>query len=122
LEVEEALSRSEATYRARFDASDSGRLMNRYEGEARREFNRTAELLLRKVREDAKSAQIVPKKHVAYMSASADVSKKTEASSRNEAIDRSEIAPSGHRETPSKGRKGGTKRSKSRQKRRKHQR
>jgi lipase chaperone LimK len=34
LEVEEALSKSEATYRARFDASEKGRLMNRYEGEA----------------------------------------------------------------------------------------
>jgi hypothetical protein len=85
LEVEEALSKPEATYRARFDGSEKGRLMNRYEGEARREFNRTAELLLKKVREDARSAQSVPGTQVAFMAASADASKKTVAISRNEA-------------------------------------
>jgi hypothetical protein len=59
--------------------------MNRYEGEARREFNRTAELLLKKVREDAKAAQSLPEKQVAHMKASADASKRAEATSRNEA-------------------------------------
>jgi hypothetical protein len=97
LEVEEALSKSEATYRARFDASEKGRLMNRYEGEARREFNRTAELLMRKRHEDPKAAQEVLETSVAYMKASADASKKTVATSRNEAIERVEIVPSGRK-------------------------
>jgi hypothetical protein len=121
LEVEEALSREEATYRARFDGSEKGRLMNRYEGEARREFNRTAELLMRKRREDAKAAQEVSETSVAFMSAAADASKKTVATSRNEAIERVEIVPSGRPEGVRKCRKGGSKRAKSRQKRRKHQ-
>jgi hypothetical protein len=122
LEVEEALSKPEATYRARFDGSEKGRLMNRYEGEARREFNRTAELLMRKRREDAKAAQGVSETSVAYMKASADASKKTVVTSRNEAIERVEIVPSGRPQGVRKCRKGGSKRAKSRQKRRKHQR
>jgi hypothetical protein len=122
LEVDERLSREEATYRARFDSSEKGRLMNRYEGEARREFNRTAELLMRKGREDAKAAQEVSETSVAYMKASADASKKTVATSRNEAIERVEIVPSGRAGGVRKCRKGGSKRAKSRQKRRKHQR
>jgi hypothetical protein len=122
LEVDERLSREEATYRARFDSSEKGQLMNRYEGEARREFNRTAELLMRKRREDAKAAQEVYQTSVAYMKASADASKKTVAISRNEAIERVEIVPSGRPEGVRKCRKGGSKRAKSRQKRRKHQR
>jgi hypothetical protein len=56
-EREESLTRSEATYRARFDASDDGKLFYRYQAEQHRGFIRIVELLKKQARDEAKAAK-----------------------------------------------------------------
>src|SRR5258708_302742 len=86
--IEEAQSRSEATYRGRFDASESGRLMNRYEQETRREFIKTYELLKKECKADIKLTQAVSGKEVTSKSSVSLSPSSTPPVSRNEATER----------------------------------
>jgi hypothetical protein len=56
-EREEELTRSEATYRARFDASDNGKLIYRYQAEQHRGFIKLVELLKKQARDEEKAAK-----------------------------------------------------------------
>ena len=85
--VEEAQSRSEATYRGRFDASESGRLMNRYEQETRREFIKTYELLKKECKAEIKLAQTVLSQGVTSKSSASLSPSPTPSVSRNEATE-----------------------------------
>jgi hypothetical protein len=59
-EAEEILTRSEAPARARFDASDDGKLLNRYQAEQHRGFIKLAELLKKQVRDADKALRSQP--------------------------------------------------------------
>src|SRR5258708_31834816 len=83
--IEEAQSRSEATYRGRFDASESGRLMNRYEQETRREFIKTYELLKKECKAEIKLAQAGSGKDVTSNTSVSVSPSATPSDSRNEA-------------------------------------
>jgi hypothetical protein len=94
-EREEELTRSEATYRARFDASDDGKLIYRYQAEQHRGFIKLVELLKKQARDEDKvargpglasnGAEPLPTEQPA---------KKTLPAARNEAIEESSENPS----------------------------
>jgi hypothetical protein len=59
-EAEEALTRSEAPARARFDASEEGKLLYRYQAEQHRGFIKLAELLKKQARDVDKALKSQP--------------------------------------------------------------
>jgi hypothetical protein len=98
-EREEELTRSEATYRARFDASDDGKLFYRYQAEQHRAFIKIVELLKKQARDEEKAAKGQGFASIRTVTpAPEQTTNTTPLDSRNEAIE----APSGN---PSKGSK-----------------
>jgi hypothetical protein len=94
-ETEEELTRSEAPARARFDASDEGKLLYRYQAEQHRGFIKLAELLKKQAREAEKAvkAQPVTSKQVESVAVSAPAIS-TPPEPRNEAIEKASANPS----------------------------
>jgi hypothetical protein len=87
-EREEELTRSEATYRARFDASDDGTLINRYQAEQHRGFIKLVELLKKQARDEEKAATAQDlTSNPASSGRTEHPANQTPPGSRNEAID-----------------------------------
>ena len=78
----EALDRSEVSLRARFDASDEGRLMYRYQAEQQRGVIKIVEMLRKEQKESAKALQ---QQEVASESEARPVANSGPQGSRNEA-------------------------------------
>jgi hypothetical protein len=94
-QAEEELSRSEAPHRAKFDASNDGKLLYRYQAEQHRGFIKLAELLKKQVKEADKAVRSEPVKSTEIKPASADQpAKSTPPIARNEAIEASTGNPS----------------------------
>jgi hypothetical protein len=94
-EREEELTRSEATYRARFDASDNGKLIYRYQAEQHRGFIKIVELLKKQARDEDKVTKGQEFASNPTVSATTEqAAKTTPLPSRNEAIEKSSGNPS----------------------------
>ena len=94
-EQEEVLTRSEATFRARFDASDDGKLLYRYQAEQHRGFIRIVELLKKQVKEAAKAFAEQPVTSTGVAGPPPELpAKSTPPVARNEAIEESSANPS----------------------------
>jgi hypothetical protein len=94
-EQAEELTRSEATYRARFDASDNGKLIYRYQAEQHRGFIKLVELLKKQAHDEEKAAkgQGVTSNQPSP-NTNEPPAKSTPLDSRNEAIEKSAGNPS----------------------------
>jgi hypothetical protein len=94
-EREEELTRSEATYRARFDASDDGTLINRYQAEQHRGFIKIVELLRKQASDEEKAATAQDfASNPASSGRTEQPANETSPTSRNEAIEESSGNPS----------------------------
>jgi hypothetical protein len=89
------LTRSEATYRSRFDASDDGKLFYRYQAEQHRAFIKIVELLKKQARDEEKAAkgQGVTSNQPSP-NTNEQSEKTTHPTTRNEAIEKSSGNPS----------------------------
>jgi hypothetical protein len=94
-QAEEELSRAEAPHRAKFDASNDGKLLYRYQAEQHRGFIKLAELLKKQVKEADKTVRSQPVTAKPPEPAkSSQPAKSTPPIARNEAIEASAGNPS----------------------------
>jgi hypothetical protein len=94
-QAEEELSRAEAPYRAKFDASNDGKLLNRYQAEQHRGFIKLAELFKKQAKEADKAVRSQPVKSTETKPSTKDqLAKSTPPIARNEAIEGSSANPS----------------------------
>ena len=94
-QAEEELTRAEAPHRAKFDASNDGKLLNRYQAEQHRGFIKLAELLKKQAKEADKAVRSQPVTAKPPEPAkSSQPSKSTPPIARNEAIEASSANPS----------------------------
>jgi hypothetical protein len=94
-QAEEELSRSEAPHRAKFDASNEGELLYRYQAEQHRGFIKLAELLKKQVKEADKAVRSQPVTAKPPEPAkSSQAANSTPPIARNEAIEASSANPS----------------------------
>jgi hypothetical protein len=94
-EAEEILTRSEAPARARFDASDEGKLLYRYQAEQHRGFIKLAELLKKQARDADKALRTQPvTSNPVVQAATPTPAISTPQDPRNEAIEKASSNPS----------------------------
>jgi hypothetical protein len=94
-QAEEELSRAEAPYRAKFDASNDGKLLYRYQAEQHRGFIKLAELLKKQAKDADKVVRAQPVKSTEIKpTATEQPAKSTPPIARNEAIEASAGNPS----------------------------
>jgi hypothetical protein len=94
-QAEEALTRTEAPDRAKFDASDEGKLLYRYQAEQHRGFIKIVELLKKQAKETAKAMQGQPVTSTPITPAATEQpAKSTPPISRNEPTEASASNPS----------------------------
>jgi hypothetical protein len=94
-EAEEELTRSEAPARARFDASDEGKLLYRYQAEQHRGFIKLAELLKKQARDADKALRSQPvTSNPVVQAATPTPAISTPQDPRNEAIEEASANPS----------------------------
>jgi hypothetical protein len=121
-EAEEELTRSEAPARARFDASDDGKLLYRYQAEQHRGFIKLAELLKKQAKDADKALRSQPVTSKQAESVAVPVPAiSTPPEPRNEAIEEASSNPSKGSKVV-KGKRGQTSpRSKKNRQARRHQ-